>query len=455
MDLRIPSRRLGLCGLALAACLLAGPAVAGPAKPKGGGDDPLAKSIAIGGVRMDPAAPPAGLVLRRALGLVTAAAVDGRLVHVARPPHGRLFETRAAITPAGDYLLMFPEGLHYNGKAKKVNDMIAYRSTDKGKTWTGPVVAYPIDYNQHGFIPLIPRGTKRLYAFGTQPVWDQFSIKDGQGENAPIGFRWSDDDGRTWSDVQLIKPVNDPGYRGMSVMRMCETDTGTWLIGSHTGDWSKKPLQTRQYVLRSEDHGKTWALLPDKRHDGWFVKGFDRMDEGRPISLGGGKVLMMFRTPEGHLWVARSEDDGKTWTKPKPTPLVHPDAPPMLFHLSDGKTLAAFHHNRHAQSQYAGLTSNMEGQKDRSEIWVSLSRDGGETWTEPRFAFANALAETEPSTWHNHQCSYVDAFTDAGVLRLFVPHRWKRALYLTLKESDLESLPTRAEIQSAAGGGAR
>jgi len=31
----------------------------------------------------------------------------------------------------------------------------------------------------------------------------------------------------------------------------------------------------------------------------------------------------------------------------RPTPLVHPDAPPMLFHLADGKTLAAFHRNRH------------------------------------------------------------------------------------------------------------
>ncbi len=39
----------------------------------------------------------------------------------------------------------------------------------------------------------------------------------------------------------------------MSVMRMCETDAGTWILGSHEGDWSYKPLSTRQYVLRSSD----------------------------------------------------------------------------------------------------------------------------------------------------------------------------------------------------------
>ncbi|MFA5189505.1 MAG: sialidase family protein [Verrucomicrobiia bacterium] len=406
-----------------------------------------ASEISVGGAKFDPTDPPGTLVFRKTLGLVTAPQVDGQLVHESKT---RLFETRATLTPRGDYLLMFPEGDHYGGRTNKINDLMAMRSSDKGRTWSALKPAFNIDYNQHGFVPLIPRGTKRIHAFGTQPVFQEFSVAKGQQENAPIGFRFSDDDGRTWSDVQLIRPVNDPDFRGMSVMRMCETDSGAWLLGSHLGDWSVKPLLTRQFLLRSEDRGKTWTLLPDKRPNGWFVPGFNRMDEGRPINLGGGKVLAMFRTPEGHLWAARSSDDGKTWTEPKPTPLVHPDAPPMLFHLSDGKTLAAFHHNRHAQTQYTGLTAKMEGMKDRSELWVSLSRDGGGTWTEPRFVLANALGETEPNAWFNYQCSYLDAFPDDGTMHLFLPHRWKRALHLTIKESDLETLPTKAAIKAAA-----
>jgi hypothetical protein len=408
--------------------------------------DGPADEISVGGMKFDPTDPPGGLVFRKTLGLVTAPQVDGQLVHESKT---HIFENKATITPGGDYLLMFPEGKHYGGSTNKVNDLLAMRSSDKGRTWSAPKPAFQIDYNQHGFVPLIPRGSKRIYAFGTQPVWSEFSTKKGQQENAPIGFRYSDDDGHTWSDVQLIRPVNDPGFRGMSVMRMCETDSGAWLIGSHLGDWSVKPLLTRQFLLRSEDRGKTWTLLPDKRPNGWFAPGFNRMDEGRPINLGSGKVLMMFRTPEGHLWAARSNDDGKTWTESKPTPLIHPDAPPMLFHLSDGKTLAAFHHNRHAQTQYAGLSAKMEGMKDRSELWVSLSRDSGETWTEPRFVLANALAETEPNAWFNYQCSYLDAFPDAGTMHLFLPHRWKRSLHLTINESDLEKLPTRAQIKSS------
>ncbi len=140
--------------------------------------------------------------------------------------------------------------------------MLAFRSSDKGKTWTGPKIAFDIDYSQHGFIPFIPKGSKRIYAFGTQPIPSIRQIRGGVNENCPIGFRYSDDDGHTWSKVTLIKPVNDPDFQGMSCMRMCETDDGTWILGTHEGDWSVSPLATYLYMLRSEDKGKTWTIVP-------------------------------------------------------------------------------------------------------------------------------------------------------------------------------------------------
>ena len=418
--------------------------VAATLQPAG---DKIASEITVGGVKIDVAAVPRGLTLRRELGLVTAKTVTGQIVH--RAALGQdVYETRAVITPGGDFLLMFPEGKHYGrSKGEKINEMIAYRSSDRGESWSGPRVAFVIDYNQHGFVPLIPRGTSRIYAFGTQPIPGKWVPEKGAHENAPIGYRWSDDDGRTWSQVKLIEPVNDPRFLGMSVMRMCETDSGAWIIGAHEGDWSKRPLQTRQYLLRSEDRGKTWLALPAARPNGWFVKEFGRMDEGRPINLGHGKVLALFRTPQGHLWSARSNDDGRTWSEPAPTPLVHPDAPPMLFHLADGKTLVAFHHNRHARTQYTGLTANMEGQKDRSELWVAMSTDEGRSWTEPRFVLANALVPQKDIAWYDHQCSYADLVVDGENLHLFLPHRWEHVLHLRLKASDLARLPQRADLQ--------
>ena len=41
--------------------------------------------------------------------------------------------------------MMFPEGNHYAAGSGKVNDMIAYRSSDNGKSWKGPTIAFDIE----------------------------------------------------------------------------------------------------------------------------------------------------------------------------------------------------------------------------------------------------------------------------------------------------------------------
>lgn len=413
---------------------------------------PLMESVTVNGVELSAKAPPKGLVLDKEMGLLMVAEAQGQVVHRTQT---RILETRATITPKGDYLLMFPEGDHYaKSKGEKINSMMACRSTDKGRTWSRPAVAYDIPYGQHGFIPLIPKGSQQIYCFGTQPIPGRWDWAEGKRENAPIGWRTSADDGHTWSDVHLIEPVNDPSFMGMSVMRMTETDAGTWLIGSHLADWSKKPFTTQQYLLRSEDRGKTWTVLPGARPKGWTAEGFNRMDEGRPLNLGGGRVLFMSRTPQGHLFTAWSKDDGRTWTRPAPSTLVHPDAPPMLFPLSDGKTLVAFHHNKVPATGNGDLSDKAELMKMRSEVWASLSTDEGHTWSVPRFVMANAVSPVHKVSGFNSQCSYLDAFTEDGVMHLFMPHRWQQVLHLTIKEEALGRLPTKTALQKMAVPGA-
>jgi len=409
-----------------------------------------AERITVGGMKIKPASPPKGLKTRADLGILVNACMTAQRIHAQPVEEGCFIEApRAVKTPRGDYLVMFPAGKgHYGGKSRaKKNDMVAYRSADQGKTWTGPTIPWNVPYGMHGFIPFIPRGSKRIYAFGTEPIPD---LREGL-ENAPIGYRVSDDDGHTWSPPTLIRPVNDPGFLGMSLMRMCQTDSGAWLLGTHAAVWKrtkKAPLSTRQYILRSEDEGKTWTLLPGKHPGGWTLERFGRMDEGRPISLGRGKVLLMTRTPEGHLWELRSNDDGKTWSDPAPTTLVHPDAPPMLFHLADGKTLIAFHHNRHSRKRphFSRL--------DRSELWCSTSIDDGKTWSEPRFVLANA-AKPGPG-WGNPNAkvfsvSYNDLLVDGAGLHLFVDFQTRQVLHVHFKESDLRSLPTKADLLGRIG----
>jgi len=394
--------------------------------------------VTIGGVEIDPTSPPKKLSLHPDLGILAGEAVEAKVIF-----HGKgkmVWVPRATITPKGDYLVLFPydRGRWYQGK-----EMLALRSSDKGKTWSEPTVVFDSSQSHHGFVPLIPRGSKRIYAFGTQPIPGMVGDRSkGLHENCPIGFRYSDDDGRTWSNVTLIRPENDPEFTGMSCVRMCETDAGTWLIGSHEGIWrrggSPAPVTTRQYVLRSEDQGKTWEVLPAKRPGGWFVEKYDRMDEGTLVNLGGGKVLLGVRTAEGHIWAGRSNNDGKTWSEPQPTSLVHCDAPPMIFHLADRKTLVAFIHNR-----YDPRKPHFD-KAARNELWCSTSKDEGRTWSEPRFVFAGATPGG-----HIHSCSYIDMFADRPRVHIFLGQYGRQLLYLHFDESDIAKFPTKANLVAA------
>lgn len=178
--------------------------------------------VDLNGIELDVNSPPEGLVAHRDLGVLTASAVNGQVIY----KRGDIvWVPRATVTPNGDYLVLFPyaRGQWYQGK-----EMLAVRSTDKGRTWSDATVVFDAAQSHHGFVPLIPRGSKRIYAFGTQAIPGMVGDrKKGLHENAPIGFRYSDDDGHTWSAVELIKPIGDPGFRGMSCVRMCETPTAT------------------------------------------------------------------------------------------------------------------------------------------------------------------------------------------------------------------------------------
>jgi hypothetical protein len=122
----------------------------------------------------------------------------------------------------------------------------------------------------------------------------------------------------------------------------------------------------------------------------------------------------------------------------------------MVFPLSDGKTLVAFHHNKVPPTQRGDLNDHAELMKMRSELWLATSTDGGRTWSEPRFVLANAVAPAHAVSGFNFQCSYLDAFTEDGVLHLFMPHRWQQVLHLTIKESVLKTLPAQAQLTAVA-----
>ena len=145
----------------------------------------------------------------------------------------------------------------------------------------------------------------------------------------------------------------------------------------------------------------------------------------------------MTRTATGYLWGSWSEDDGKSWTYPKPTPLLSRCAP-MLFKLSDGKT-SAFHHNR---ARFKPLTLPETDSALRPlRPWFSISVDGGRSWR--TFVFATALEPFFDNIWRDFNTSYLDVYDGVSIL---LSPSLGTVLYLKIMEKDLYKFPTRAVL---------
>ncbi len=423
------------------------------------GSDPslLANAVCVGrDIRMTPDRLPEGCALRQDLGMVVANGVDGQVIHTARSKAGTLFESRGVVTPGGDYMVFIPDGSHGNSLRKNANILTAYRSGDQGRTWQGP--SFPFGEGTHyGVLPVVPAGSGRLHVF--ESLRDV--MVDGRKQHRTFGSRYSDDDGRTWSSPEVLQLENGRSYGGLCVIPISASATaaGTLFAGFHHGR-----------VLRGQPGpaGRTWSVITLPKADDRETPASFHLDEIQLIGLQGSDVLAVARTTEGHLWEVRSSDDGKTWRDPRRMPLVQPDAPPIMTRL-DENTLIALHHNRavmrsvcepdHSQwiempnpteaeiAKSRQMRSSLHDWVSRAEVWFSLSRDGAKTWSEPRFLFANALAETLDMANPNYQCSYIDLFADKGNMHLIIPHRWQRVVHLRFPASKLDEFPTERDLR--------
>jgi len=77
----------------------------------------------------------------------------------------------------------------------------------------------------------------------------------------------------------------------------------------------------------------------------------------------------------------------------------------------------------------------------RNEIWYSISKDEGRSWSEPRFVFAGIS-----SNGFYHSNSYIDMFADGSHINIFLGQDGKQLLYLQFEESNLKGFLTKSEL---------
>ncbi len=247
------------------------------------------------------------------------------------------------------------EGWPLDFKAPTGGRTMACRSTDGGRTWSKPftILDHRLDDGAHAVMTL--PGGRIICLVGVQASWYGYTHapkgfeKDIDGLNTKQFVIHSDDNGKTWSKPRGLKSPGDFYERGHGGRPVLLSD-GSILWATYYQVRGRKFLSGA--IRRSTDNGMTWPVISR------IVRKGNAIDEPAIAELKDGRLVLVTR-PDGAVF--HSADKGRTW-KDSGTRIVDSGKfkAPQLAVLKDG-TLVAFATWRNLRA------------------WIS--RDGGKTWT--------------------------------------------------------------------------
>ena len=298
-------------------------------------------------------------------------------------------------------------------------DILVARSTDNGQTWTPPGAL-----NTNAASDAVTDGTAQVITDGHGTwiaVWESFLF----GPDEDILFARSTDNGATWT---FPAPVNNDAavdIKSDFFVQITTDGKGQWIAVWERND---KPNDTEFDIqfARSADNGATWtdpapvntnagtdtaedyhtAICTD-RQGNWIVV-WESRDAGPPS---GGPIAT-----DHDILLARSADNGATWTAPAPLNSnaavdTGDDSHPQITTDGRGIWVAVWE-----STDTLGVTIGAEG-----DVLVSSSTDNGATWTPPVPLNANAASDTKadafPQIVTDNRGNWVAVWESNSVLR--------------------------------------
>ena len=259
----------------------------------------------------------------------------------------------------------------WSANAGKGNKVVGAVSTAAGRAWSEPVTLIQTPGGRDYDPSLVVSGNRVFVTSTTLP-------QEGGIHTSTTWCIRSDDSGRTWSERYTI-PMNHR-YTCGKTHHGLRLKSGTLLMGY---SWdvlceqgktlsSEGQMHLRAGVMRSTDNGETWQnggdtdAAYDKVTDGAVLG----TDEPAIAELDDGSIYMLMRTGSPHLYEARSDDEGKTWTGIRPSPLRGTNAPAALCSFQVGER--------------RGIMAVWDNARTRFPLCAAASFDGGATWSKPR-----------------------------------------------------------------------
>lgn len=203
--------------------------------------------------------------------------------------------------------------------------------------------------------------------------------KSGRADSGDIDvlLKRSMDGGRTWSAQQVIADLGDDTVGNPAPVVDRKTGTIFLLLTRNPGQVTEKqiveqstPATRTVLVMRSSDDGRSWSLPRDITADvkrpewTWYATG-----PGNGIQIRSGRLVIpcdhiRAGTKAMHSHVVYSDDRGETW---------------RIGGVAAEKT----NESAVAELPDGSLMLNMRSYHGQNRRAVSISRDGGLSWTEP------------------------------------------------------------------------
>ena len=264
--------------------------------------------------------------------------------------------------------------------------LVAKTSKDGGKTWSEPQIVVK---DEHGTNVM---SASLLYARNGDLLLTYFDQLPGMSAKGMV-LRRSNDDAKSWSEPMPITPTTGNRHAANNACLRMFSNGRMALSCREYVDGIRWP-----YCLYSADDGYTWQAgehVPDPGLTEAQKRG-QNVNEPSIAELTDGRLLMTMRSIAGGQFFSYSGDWGKTWSKPKLSPLVGTCSPAAIKRIpSTGDVLAIFTY----------------GFNGRTPLTSAISSDGGETW--------RYLKLVEQSEYHGY-CYTSITFVDDRVFLTYM-----------------------------------
>lgn len=231
----------------------------------------------------------------------------------------------------------------------------------------------------------------------------------GEGSSSTMCLFRSSDQGRTFVEEPPIWRRSQGQLLQGGASCLLQLKSGRLLLPFHGGTGNQWRQKNSAWCYLSDDQGKTWR----RTRDAIELPKRGAM-EPSVAQLEDGTLVMSLRTQLGGPYLARSTDEGETWSEPRPSGLEGPESCTCLRRIPGTNDLVLFWNN----SKYLAKGHHHYG--ERTPLTAAVSPDGGKTWR-----VVGNLGDGPRREYTNLDCT----FTSQGkaiVTYLFCEPAWTR-----------------------------